>query len=843
MRIHFNVFCNTDGTTCAATQASVDAQVVQLNADFAPSKIEFCYTTEFINNTTYRQFADSEETAMKNAYADLPGTQLNVYVVNITAGYLGVGTFPWDADALGNLGGLIIDDNWFGSGQKTLTHEVGHCVGLWHTHHGVSEVTACSACYERADGLNGDTTGDFAGDTAPTPTNFNCTGPGGTDSCSATAWGLTDPQNYMGYAPDSCYTEYSPHQFGRMHCWSEQVLTVWGCGPIIPDGGCCVAQSCSIQTLAACTTAGGTYLGDNTDCAGTPGLAHTYSGTANLAIPDGGGSANPATHTITVPDSFTIGDVDVRNTVTHTWVGDVSVTLQHGTTTVTLVDRPGYAGSGFGCSADNFSNIALDDEGTLSIEGQCVTNLTSPPNYTPNAALSAFDGQNSSGTWTLRVYDSATSDTGTFNSWSVVISEVGVGPCAAGCTTNAQCDDGLFCNGTETCVTGACQAGTAPNCADAVACTTDACDEATDTCTHTANNAACSDGLFCNGSETCNVTLGCQAGTAPNCADAVACTTDSCNETTDTCDHTANNAACSDGLFCNGSETCSVTLGCQAGTNPCGAATCDEATDTCTGGQNIWIVFTGTTTVPGVGTVENEDIVSYNTATGLWTLIFDGSDVGLSALAIDGLARLSNGDILYSTSAAGTVAGLIGGPSTTSIDDSDIVRFTPTTLGATTAGTHTFYFDGSDVGLTTNDEDVDAIALNSSGQLVISTLGVFSVTGLAGEDEDLIIFTSTALGSVTSGSYAMHFDGSDVGLSTTTSEDVDAAGITPTGTILLSTLGSFSVTGATGADEDVFQFTPTTLGTNTAGSFAMFLDLSTIGISTAANINAVELVP
>ena len=159
---------------------------------------------------------------------------------------------------------------------------------------------------------------------------------------------------------------------------------------------------------------------------------------------------------------------------------------------------------------------------------------------------------------------------------------------AAGCTANPECDDGLFCNGVETCNAGTCQAGAAPNCADSVACTTDTCNEGTDSCDHTPNNAACSDGLFCNGSETCLVTLGCQAGTAPNCADAVACTTDTCNEGTDSCDHAPNNAACSDGLFCNGNETCNVTLGCQAGTAPncadfvaCTDDSCNEGTDSC----------------------------------------------------------------------------------------------------------------------------------------------------------------------------------------------------------------------------------------------------------------------
>ncbi len=782
MRIHFNVFANSDGTSPAATQAGVDAQMVQLNSDFAPSKVQFCYTTEFINNTTYRQFADTEETAMKSAYADSPATQLNVYVVNIQAGYLGVGTFPWDPAALGTLGGLIIDDNWFGAGQKTLMHEVGHCVGLWHTHHGVSEVTACSACYERADGLNGDLTGDFAADTAPTPTNFNCAPPGGTDSCSGVSWGATDPQNYMGYAPDSCYTEYSPHQFGRMHCWSNDVLTAWSCGPITPTGGCCVSQTCSIQTQADCTTAGGTYLGDGTDCAGTPGTATTYSASPNLAIPDGGGPGNPATHTINVPDSFTIGDVDVRNTITHTWVGDVTVTLQHGTTTVTLIDRPGYSGTGFGCSADNYSNITLDDEGASPIESQCLTNLASPPNYTPNQALSAFDGQNSSGAWTIRAYDSATPDVGTLNSWSVVLSLVGTGPCDAGCSTNGECDDLQFCNGAETCVGGACQ-----------------------------------------------------AGTVPNCNDSIACTTDSCNEGTDSCDHVANNAACDDGLFCNGAETCSVTLGCQAGSDPCAGAPCNETTDTCGGAGQLWMSFADSAVVPGVGTVANEDIVAYDLGSGTWSLIFDGSDVGLGAFAIDGTELLSDGRILLSFTAAGTIAGI-------STDDSDVLQFTPTSLGSTTAGTFAMLFDGSDVGLTLDDEDVDAIGVTSDGRLVISTLGAFGVTGLSGQDEDLLVFNATSFGTVTAGSFAMYFDGSDVGLATTTSEDVDAADLTSSGTILMSTVGSFSVTGASGTSQDVFEFFPTALGSTTAGTYSLFLDLSTIGIDPTENVKSLQFV-
>jgi hypothetical protein len=154
--------------------------------------------------------------------------------------------------------------------------------------------------------------------------------------------------------------------------------------------------------------------------------------------------------------------------------------------------------------------------------------------------------------------------------------------------SNALCDDGLFCNGAETCdaVLG-CQPGNAPGLDDGVACTIDTCDESTGAVVHTPSDALCDDGLFCNGAETCNPLLGCQAGTPPSLEDGVACTVGSCDEATDTIVHTPSNALCDDGLFCNGAETCNPLLGCQAGTPPsledgvaCTVGSCDEATDT-----------------------------------------------------------------------------------------------------------------------------------------------------------------------------------------------------------------------------------------------------------------------
>jgi hypothetical protein len=263
-----------------------------------------------------------------------------------------------------------------------------------------------------------------------------------------------------------------------------------------------------------------------------------------------------------------------------------------------------------------------------------------------------------------------------------------------------------------------------------------------------------------------------------------------------------------------GSDTVTVTI------NPVG------------GGSVLWMSFKSNTTVPGVGTVANEDVVSYDEGTGQWALQFDGSDVGLASLVIDGLAVLPNGHLLLSFTAAATVGGM-------SVDDSDIVEFTPTSLGANTAGSFSFYFDGSDVGLTSNGEDVDAIALAADGRLIVSTTGNFSGTGASGADEDLFIFTGT-LGSNTSGSFAQYFDGSDVAL-TNSSEDIDAATLTAAGQLLFSTNGNFAVSGASGSGEDVGQFTGT-FGTTTSGTFTLRHDLSVLGISSTANVGSMHII-
>lgn len=130
------------------------------------------------------------------------------------------------------------------------------------------------------------------------------------------------------------------------------------------------------------------------------------------------------------------------------------------------------------------------------------------------------------------------------------------------CDNDEACQDGLYCNGRETCnCWGGCERAAGPIvCDDGIACTIDFCDEELDAC---------------------------RFMTA--CADGNACTRDVCNPD-GTCSHppTPLGFPCNDGLFCTAASSCdgrSVCVGspvspCQDSTN-CPHVTCDEASATC----------------------------------------------------------------------------------------------------------------------------------------------------------------------------------------------------------------------------------------------------------------------
>jgi bacillopeptidase F len=186
--------------------------------------------------------------------------------------------------------------------------------------------------------------------------------------------------------------------------------------------------------------------------------------------------------------------------------------------------------------------------------------------------------------------------------------------------------------------------------------------------------------------------------------------------------------------------------------------------------NRILMSFRAALTLPGIaGTVGPSDIVAYHQTTGTFSLFFRGLGAGLDTTSerIDAIELLSDGRIVISTIGNPSVPGFTRG-----LADEDLIAFTPTSLGETTSGTWELYFDGSDVGLSTTDEDVDAAAVGGDGRIYLSTLGNFAVSGLSGEDEDVFVCTPTALGATTACSgFSLFFDGTTKGL---TGDDVDA---------------------------------------------------------------------
>ncbi|MGE4618404.1 MAG: proprotein convertase P-domain-containing protein [Planctomycetota bacterium] len=131
--------------------------------------------------------------------------------------------------------------------------------------------------------------------------------------------------------------------------------------------------------------------------------------------------------TITVDQIGLVDDVDVTVNLTHTWIGDLAISLSNPSgTSVTL-----HAQSGG--NADDINAVYDDDGG--------------PNSTAPATPLSALDGQNAFGDWTLTISDNAGGDQGVLNDWGldVAIAGAGIPDCNNngvhdGCEINAALD-------------------------------------------------------------------------------------------------------------------------------------------------------------------------------------------------------------------------------------------------------------------------------------------------------------------------------------------------------------------------------------------------------------------
>ena len=202
----------------------------------------------------------------------------------------------------------------------------------------------------------------------------------------------------------------------------------YGLAPPLP-GATSVAASVSshvvdLTGLAECATHA--YAVESTDAVGNTaldnagGAYYTFTTIKNvtpnylsndtpMAIPDNlpAGAAS----TINVPDYKPVVGLKVRLNVTHTYDGDLTITLTPPVgAPITLYNRvPNTSGN-------NFTDTVFDDAAATSItDGAAPFTGT----FRPSSPLSAALGINAAGLWTLKLVDAASGDSGTIDSWTL----------------------------------------------------------------------------------------------------------------------------------------------------------------------------------------------------------------------------------------------------------------------------------------------------------------------------------------------------------------------------------------------------------------------------------------
>lgn len=144
-----------------------------------------------------------------------------------------------------------------------------------------------------------------------------------------------------------------------------------------------------------------------------------YSNTTDSAVNGINETTTPCasrfTRTFTVSGTGYVSDVDIGVLIAHTYRSDLAMYLVSPTGTRVQID------SGVGSNATNF-NALMDDEAAAMLSNyganSTATATTAVPpysaSYRPSNVLSAFDGQNPAGVWTLEICDQANQDSGTF---------------------------------------------------------------------------------------------------------------------------------------------------------------------------------------------------------------------------------------------------------------------------------------------------------------------------------------------------------------------------------------------------------------------------------------------
>lgn len=214
IKVFIHVLHNNDGTNEAISSAEVRNEFQDLLDDFSSNNLCFFLAgVDTIRSTALNvNFNADEDPDSEFSVYNVPGC-LNIYYVNAILGSnnscnppCGIGGI-----ALGGIPGTfcLIDDG--NIGDHSISHEVGHCLGLSHTFATING-------RECINGSNSWNAGDLVVDTNADPYSFNGSSCYSANGCS-----------YFGTCNDPCGDDnYNPPSLNLMSYWNcsgTQVLT------------------------------------------------------------------------------------------------------------------------------------------------------------------------------------------------------------------------------------------------------------------------------------------------------------------------------------------------------------------------------------------------------------------------------------------------------------------------------------------------------------------------------------------------------------------------------------------------------------------------------------------
>jgi len=223
--IYFHVMRTSAGTG-GQTQAEINTAFNTLVSDYQSYNITFqLLGTDVISNDSY--YNQTSFTVDANGDG-----KFDNFTVNSHSNAIDIYLFANDKLNFGlasNIPGtaLVIGGSAFGinlASSHVLSHEVGHCLGLFHTFHGTWPNEALGSCPELVNGTNGATCGDFVADTPADPARiFDC---GTQSTCTWNCSGSYSDANGQSYNPDThlfmaytfpnCMSYHTPGQISRM---------------------------------------------------------------------------------------------------------------------------------------------------------------------------------------------------------------------------------------------------------------------------------------------------------------------------------------------------------------------------------------------------------------------------------------------------------------------------------------------------------------------------------------------------------------------------------------------------------------------------------------------------